>query len=77
MKYKDDSMPTVNFGPSSGLSTLRFEFLYFQWYENATATTFPAELHAVFYNSRMKNFQNALNRKNSVVVMAFSTEVNP
>ncbi|KAM7358186.1 carbonic anhydrase 9-like [Cochliomyia hominivorax] len=73
MKYNNSLVPTINFGPSSGLDTHRFAYLYFQWFDNSTAKI-PIELHAVFYNIKNSGMEMASHRKNNIVVFAFGLE---
>ncbi|XP_046808458.1 carbonic anhydrase 9-like [Lucilia cuprina] len=70
MKYNQDNVPTINFHSPVVPGTYRFEFFYFQWFENTT-TKFPVELHAVFYNTKLKNLQEAMGLRNNIVILAF------
>lgn len=76
MKYNTE-IPTIDFGETSGLGVYRLEFLYFLWFDKKSSRGLPLELHAVFCNIDIKNFETALEVDgiNNLVVFAYGLEV--
>lgn len=80
MNYGNE-VPTIGMGPLDGIGTFRFHSIYFHWIKEPPAMytyqniPFPAELHVMFYDAKYENFLQAIDHRNSIVIMAFGLKV--
>ncbi|XP_061402712.1 carbonic anhydrase-like, partial [Musca vetustissima] len=81
--YEDEG-PLISGGPLTGKGIYAFQQLHFHWGEDNSVgsedrinnVSFPMELHIVFRNIRYKDFAEATQRDDGVVVMAFFYEIS-
>lgn len=72
-----DERPTINGGPLKG--NYEFAQLHFHWGENDSigsedfidGSSFPMELHMVFYKKQYRNIRSAMENVDGLAVLAF------